>query len=212
MIGGKPASTLVLFAAMAAVCALWLFTGCGSTSATATNDTPSAATSAASRPAKLPETGSPEFAAMTSLSGQRLVRRPGDRTQALAPAGDRPFDKTFDDIKFTMEVGEAFQRKMLTPAIEAMIGQRIRIRGYILPTAQQRGFKQFVLVRDNQECCFGPGAALVDCIFVEMQPGKTAEFSIRPVAVLGTFAIQEIIGPDGKHLAIYHLDAEEVRR
>ena len=68
-----------------------------------------------------------------------------------------------------------------------------------------------MLVRDNQECCFGPGAALYDCIFVEMQPGETAEFSIRPVAVEGTFDIQEILGPDGKHLAIYHLVGESVQ-
>jgi hypothetical protein len=80
-----------------------------------------------------------------------------------------------------------------------------------LPTAQKRGIKQFVLVRDNQECCFGPGAAIYDCILVEMQPGNTAEFSIRPVAVEGTFNIEEILGPDGKHLAIYHLDGESVR-
>jgi hypothetical protein len=100
---------------------------------------------------------------------------------------------------------------MLTPAIEAMVGQRIRIRGFMLPTAQKRGIKQFVLVRDNQECCFGPGAALYDCIFVEMRPGTSAEFSIRPMAVTGIFGIKEIVGPDGKHLAIYHLDAEETK-
>ena len=100
---------------------------------------------------------------------------------------------------------------MLPEAIEAMEGQRIRIRGYILPTPQKRGIKQFVLVRDNQECCFGPGAAIYDCILVEMEPGNTAEFSIRPVAVEGTFGIQEIRGPDGTHLAIYHLDAESVQ-
>ena len=56
-----------------------------------------------------------------------------------------------------------------------------------------------------------PGAALYDCIYVEMQPGQTAEYSIRPVAVEGTFGIKEIVGPDGRHLAIYHLEGESVR-
>jgi hypothetical protein len=68
-----------------------------------------------------------------------------------------------------------------------------------------------VLVRDNQECCFGPGAALYDCILVEMVPGKTVEFSIWPVAVEGTFGIHEVKGPDGTHLAIYRIEGEEVR-
>jgi hypothetical protein len=138
-------------------------------------------------------------------------RPAGAKTVALAKAGDRPYDKTFDDIRFDIQPGQAFHREMLPDAIEALVGQRIRIRGYILPTAQKRGIKQFVLVRDNQECCFGPGAALYDCILVEMQAGKSAEFSIRPVAIEGRFDIQEVLGLDGKHLAIYHLSADSVR-
>ncbi len=90
-------------------------------------------------------------------------------------------------------------------------GQQIRIRGFILPTAQKRGIKQFVLVRDNQECCFGPGAALFDCVLVDMQQDATAEYTIRPVAVSGRFGIQEIVGPDGRHLAVYHIAGESVK-
>jgi hypothetical protein len=44
-----------------------------------------------------------------------------------------------------------------------------------------------------------------------MKPGKTASFSIRPVAVTGTFRVEELRGPDGKHLAIYALDGEDVQ-
>jgi hypothetical protein len=137
--------------------------------------------------------------------------KPGAKTVALEKAGDRPFDKTFDDLRFDIEVGEPFKPEMLPPSIEALKKQRIRIRGFILPTPQMRGIKTFVLVRDNQQCCFGPGAALYDCILVEMQPGKTAEYSIRPVTVDGIFDIQEFRGPDGNHLAIYHLDAQSVQ-
>jgi hypothetical protein len=136
---------------------------------------------------------------------------PGAKTVALEKAGDKPFDKTFDDLRFDIKPGDPFKREMLPASIESLAGQRLRIRGFILPTPQRRGITQFVLVRDNQECCFGPGAALYDCILVEMQPGKTAEYSIRPVAVEGIFDINEIKGPDGKHLAIYHLDAELVK-
>jgi len=110
-----------------------------------------------------------------SASATRPKLRPGAKTVALARAGDRPYDKTFDDLRFDIKPGGKFQRSMLTKEIEALNGQRIRIRGYILPTPQKNGIKEFVLVRDNQECCFGPGAALYDCILVEMKPGKTAE-------------------------------------
>lgn len=123
----------------------------------------------------------------------------------------RTQDITFDDIKFDMEKGAPFKRSMLTEKIEKLADTPIKIRGYILPSFQQKGIKQFVLVRDNMECCFGPGAALYDCILVEMAPDKSASFTVRPVSVEGKFEISEFLGPDGKHLAIYRMVGEEVK-
>ncbi len=117
---------------------------------------------------------------------------------------------TFDYIKFEMEKNGPFAQTMLTPAIKNLDHKPVRIRGYILPSFQQSGITQFVLVRDNLECCFGPGAALYDCIVVDMRPGKSAEYTVRPVTVDGEFRIQELLDPEGKHLAIYHLDGDAV--
>jgi hypothetical protein len=139
--------------------------------------------------------------------------------QAMATPSSRPAppvrvgpprEVTFDDIKFDMEKGAAFTRDLLPKRVTSLEQERIRIRGYILPSFQQTGLTQFVLVRDNMECCFGPGAALYDCIVVRMEPGKSTTFSIRPVAVAGVFRLQELRGPDGRHLAIYALDGETV--
>jgi hypothetical protein len=118
---------------------------------------------------------------------------------------------TFDDVKFEMKKGDPFKRSLLTDKIESLHGHPISIRGYILPSFQQKGITQFVLVRDNMECCFGPGAALYDCILVEMEPGKSTSFTVRPVAVEGIFTVNEFKGPDGKHLAIYHLKGQNVK-
>lgn len=121
-------------------------------------------------------------------------------------------DVTFDDIKFDIEKDGDFHPSMLTKEIIALREKAIRIRGYILPASvfRQTGIKQFVLVRDNMECCFGPGAALYDAIMVEMAPGETASFTTRPVAVEGTFSLKPFKGPDGKYLAIYHVTATAV--
>jgi hypothetical protein len=121
-------------------------------------------------------------------------------------------DVTFDTIKFEMKDPKSrqFKRSMLTKEIERLDGRPIRIRGYILPSFKQKGVTQFVLVRDNMECCFGPGAALYDCILVDMEAGKSIDYTIRPVAVEGKFSIRELVGPDGRHLAIYHLVAKSV--
>ena len=119
-------------------------------------------------------------------------------------------DITFDDIKFEMEKTDPFVDSMLTDDIEEMFGKRIRIRGYMFPTLRKRGLRQFVLVRDNMECCFGPGAALFDCILVYMKPGQTAEYSVRPVAVDGEFKFEKFRDPEGVVRAIYRLDGDNV--
>lgn len=121
---------------------------------------------------------------------------------------------TFDDLKFEMEKGGKFERSMLTKDIETLHKRDIKIRGYILPasTFKLSGITEFVLVRDNQECCFGPGAALYDCIIINMAKGKTAEFSTRPVTVRGKFELKEFKYPDSdQHYAIYFITATEVK-
>ena len=122
---------------------------------------------------------------------------------------------TFDDLKFDIEKDGTFLPEMITPDIKELSKRTLKLRGFILPTSvfQQSGIKQFVLVRDNQECCFGPGAALYDCVIVEMAPGKTATFATRVVTVKGTFEIDpdSFQYPDGGHFAVFKMTAEEVK-
>jgi hypothetical protein len=113
--------------------------GCGSERAGATADSPPHSSSA-----NVKDAASGDSAATPPPKLQ-----PGAKTVALARAGDRPYDKTFDDIRFEIKPGEPFHRELLPDAIEALAGQRIRIRGFILPTPQKRGIRAFVLVRDT---------------------------------------------------------------
>jgi hypothetical protein len=157
------------------------------------------------------ERSSPAAIPVASASNSREDRS----AEASGPAPkseQRPTrDITFDTIKFDMQKEEPFKRSMITPAIERLDQSKIRIRGYILPSFQQSGLTQFVLVRDNMQCCFGPGAALFDCIVVEMDSGQTTDFTTQPVAVEGVFSINELRNPEGKCLAIYHLQARRVQ-
>lgn len=135
----------------------------------------------------------------------------GVAVQAQQPDKNRLKDISFDTIKFEIEKDAPFKRDMLTKEIVALEGQLVRIRGYMLPSFQQSGIKKFVLVRDNMECCFGPGAALYDCVIIEMKGAASAEFTVRPIAVEGVFKVSEFKGPDGKHLAIYHIDGRSAK-
>jgi hypothetical protein len=125
---------------------------------------------------------------------------------------ETPKGITFDDVKFEMEDPKSrkFESSMLTDSIKKLVDQTIRVRGYILPSFKQTGITQFVLVRDNQQCCFGPGAALYDCIIVELAAGDSTEYSVRPVTVVGKFDVHEVRGPDGLHMAIYRLTGGKV--
>lgn len=185
---------LLLLLGVVAAAAL---SGCNSEPAGATGTATPAATS------QPPATATPGDQPRPKL-------QPGAKTKVLAKAGDKAYDKTFDDLRFNMKVGERFERPMLTTGIEGMDGHKIRIRGYILPTPQKHGIQQFVLVRDNQECCFGPGAALYDCILVEMKQGTSADFTIRPIAVEGTFNVH-VTELGGKQLAIYQMDGDSAQ-
>jgi hypothetical protein len=141
------------------------------------------------------------------------AKAPAEPATTRASKAPQPTkDITFDDIKFDIEKDAKFERSMLTPKIEELAGSKVRIRGYILPTFQQSGIRNFVLVRDNMECCFGPGAAIYDCIIVDMVAGST-EFSTRPVTVEGELTLREVLDFDNNNItrAIYHLDATGVK-
>ena len=130
-----------------------------------------------------------------------------------------PLDPCLADFKFEMKKGEKFEKEMITDDIKKYVGKKITIRGYIRPSFQQKNLKQFILVRDNMECCFGPGAALFDCVMVRMTKGNSAEFQTRPVTVEGKFKIdtKTYMYPGGKgprgatHLAIFQIDGVNVK-
>ena len=155
------------------------------------------------------ESAAPAAAQPSFAQGRSTANAP-----VKTPVSSRPqpiHDISFDNVKLDLKKGDPFKRSLITPAIQKLDGNRIRIRGYILPPPQQSGLTRFVVVRDNKACCFGPGAAIFDSMIVDMQPGQTTDYSLSPVTIEGTFNIREIAGPDGNALAIYHLTAESVK-
>jgi hypothetical protein len=148
-------------------------------------------------------------AAAAALPKTRAIaaKREGN---ALVPGADGFIETSFDDLKFPMEKTEEFLESLFTDRVKTLFDRKIRIRGYMYPTLRKKGLKQFVLVRDNMECCFGPGAALYDCVLVTMAGGATAQYSIYPVAVEGTFRFETLDGPEGRPLAIYQMAGDAV--
>lgn len=131
------------------------------------------------------------------------------RTTALAKG-----EISFDDLVFDIEKGGKYEPSMLTDKIRELNGKKVKLRGFILPSTLYRetNIDEFVLVRDNQECCFGPGAALYDCVVVNLVKGVTTDYTTRAVTVSGTFKLKEYKYPDDTgHFAVFNLEGTEVK-
>lgn len=150
-----------------------------------------------------PEEKNPESERL-NLSGQTVDDSVPTRS------ADGKFDITFDHIKFDIPEEEAYSSTMLTEQIRQLDGQQVKLRGYIRPSFKQRDLKNFIFVRDDKECCFGPGAALFDCVVVKLAKDTATDYTVRPVAVTGQFVLKEYKGPDGNVWAIYRMKNAEV--
>ncbi len=98
---------------------------------------------------------------------------------------------TFDDIKLETEAGDDYDSELITDEIKEFNKTKVQLRGFMLPGTKQDNIKIFFLVRDNQECCFGPNAAIHDCVLVVLKKGTETSFTVRPVTIEGDFRLKE---------------------
>lgn len=164
---------------------------------------------------------STQSAAVRSRMAQPDTGRKKVEERKSSSASRTKGEINFDDLKFDLEKDAPFKEDLLGDAIRGLDGTKVRLRGYILPSTlfSETNISQFVLVRDNQECCFGPGAALFDCVMVQMVPGKTTDFVTRPVTVEGKFVVDTEsyryppgLSPTGAtHMAVFRIEGNAVQ-
>jgi hypothetical protein len=160
--------------------------------------------------------GAPEVspaATGAATSSSEVKTEQGAAAPVAAPAVEDSSTRniSFDRIKFELKANADYKPEMLTPEIKALDGKNVRIRGFMFPSFKPTGLTEWVLVRDNMQCCFGGNAILYDCIIVDMKPGKSTDYTTRIVSVEGKFTIRDWFDLDGVRRAIYHLDGEAVR-
>jgi hypothetical protein len=96
----------------------------------------------------------------------------------------------------------------IPPAAKELEGQRVFLKGYAFPGRERTGIKKFVLVRDNQQCCFGGNPKLTDMVEVNLEGKLAMDFTTNMRRVAGTFHVAPGIGIDGLPRVVYHLDAD----
>jgi hypothetical protein len=91
--------------------------------------------------------------------------------------------------------------------LQSLDGKRIRIRGYMYPSFEEKGLRGFILARDNEICCFGRDPKPYDLIIVRLRDGVTTNYiQGRPFDVVGVFHIDAAAESDGKVYEIYQMD------
>lgn len=95
--------------------------------------------------------------------------------------------------------------------IVALQGQRLQLAGYMMPIeVDGRKVLSFVLVRDQQLCCYGKMPAMNEWVFVRLEKGREIDMNMdRPIVVKGTFEVGEDI-EEGVVISLYRMVGDSV--
>ena len=122
----------------------------------------------------------------------------------------------FRRVNFTHDISKKLfvtegDYKKLHPDVAALNGQQVFIKGYMYPEKTTKNLTSFLLVKDNQQCCFGGQPNLNDMIMVTMQKGKKMDYHRGLVSIAGTFRTAATQGPAGL-LPIYSVEAIQAEK
>ena len=96
-------------------------------------------------------------------------------------------------------------------AARALDGRDVLLKGYMYPGKQQQGIVQFLLVRDQGDCCFGGNPRITDRVLVQLADPAGVEFSPRLKKIAGRFHVRPV-GTDALAGGVlYHLENASVR-
>jgi len=161
----------------------------------------------ARRPHEL--TGRPLAFAAAIASALTLVG--GLAWQSLVYARELP--PGFERLSYAqLQPAEGDPPLAVPQAALALDGRDVLLKGYMYPGKQQLGISQFLLVRDQGDCCFGGNPKITDRVLVQLTDASGITFTPRLVKIAGRFAVRPMgfaAGADGG--VLYHLEDAQVR-
>ena len=110
-----------------------------------------------------------------------------------------------------LQPAEGEQATRVPDPARAMDGRDVLLKGYIYPGKQQHGLVQFLLVRDQGDCCFGGNPKITDRVLVQLADPAGIDFTPKLTKVAGRFRVQPAGAADLQGGVLYHLDAARVR-
>lgn len=87
-----------------------------------------------------------------------------------------------------------------------MNGRDVLLKGFMYPGSRQRGITEFLLCRDQGDCCFGGTPKITDRVLVRLSDPAGIDFTQRLVKIAGRFRIEPAGTADLGGGVLYHLD------
>lgn len=88
----------------------------------------------------------------------------------------------------------------------AVDGKDVLLKGYMYPGSEQEGIVQFLLVRDQGDCCFGGNPKITDRVLVTLSDRDGIDFTPRLVKIAGRFAVRPEVPAAVEGGVLYHLE------
>lgn len=100
--------------------------------------------------------------------------------------------------------------EQMPAAVRALDAQRVSVEGFMLPVRVKDGLvSEFLLLRNQNACCYGQMPALTEWVVVKMAGKGVAATMDIPVVARGTLRVGAKY-EQGFITGIYYLDAESV--
>jgi hypothetical protein len=101
---------------------------------------------------------------------------------------------------------------IVPPEVAALNGKKVFIKGYIRPDSVtvSRGIKRFLLVRDNNQCCFGDLSTIkyYDQIDVDMMGSRRVDYTQGVFRIGGVLRVEPQNLAKGPMLPVFSMKAD----
>jgi hypothetical protein len=149
--------------------------------------------------------------AQLGLAGSTLMLAAGLGWQGFVYATEVP--DGYQRIDYALLQPDPRQSgQVVPPSALQLDGRRVFIKGYVIPGARRHGIRQFLLVRDQGDCCFGSNPTITERIQVTLADVRGMTWTGGVVKLAGVLRVEPSEhSVDRAGGVMYHLDEAMLR-
>ncbi len=116
---------------------------------------------------------------------------------------------SYHELRPNTRTGEIYSKKA-----EAFDGKKVFLKGYVRPSDKMKNLKNFILVGDFGDCCFGGNPKATDVVAIRIKTDQTVDHSYSPRKIGGTFRLNARpiqTGDEEVPHIFYEIDADHIK-